>query len=81
MCRILFIILAFLFSNNLLANHKIAKTTVVDNKWQANFESKSLVRWSYILHPQGIILLPSPNEPSNTSAYIEIKGDDAKYWQ
>ena len=81
MCRILFIILAFLFSNNLLANHKIAKTTVVDNKWQANFESKSLVRWSYILHPQGISLLSPPNEPSNTSAYIEIKGDDAKYWQ
>jgi len=81
MCRILFIILTFLFSNNLFANNKITKTTVVDNEWQANFESKSLVRWSYILHPQGISLLPPPNEPSNISAYIEIKGDADYLWR
>ena len=76
-----FIILAYVFSNNIFANNKTTKTIVVDNEWQANFESKSLARWSYILHPQGISLLPPPNEPSNTSAYIEIKGDADYLWR
>jgi hypothetical protein len=60
------------FSNNLFANNKITKTTVVDNEWQANFESKSLARWSYILHSLDNVKLEANDESQGYFSYQRL---------
>jgi hypothetical protein len=81
MYRLFFISPFLLFSNDIFADIKVAKVSALNNEWQADFQSKSLADWSYILHPQGIKLLPTPNESDNISAYMEIKGSPDYIWR
>ena len=74
---LLIVPLYYASTENSLSNSKHS----CDNIWKVSFDSKELTAWSYVLHPQGVNVLPTPNEQGNTSAYIEIRGDSDYLWR